>query len=149
MIGSIKILDAINDLLVQKYPNHTVYIDLCPEKFERPSFLLEVSTVDQRPVNRSTIQETVYLTITCFDTIDDYSRSDTVELLTVQQGVMDMFRGGYLKVENRAIGVKASSGGRDFDRAYIDLQFEYCEDRTEAVSNTPRINKVYVTIKEE
>lgn len=135
--------------MVEKYPGYTVYIDLCPKQFERPCFLIELVTADQKSVNRSTIQETDYYTITCFDTTDDYSHSDTVKLLTVQQGVLDIFRDGYISVDDRAVNVKASSGGRDFDKAFIDLQFEYFDDRSDATDDTPLINKVYTTIKEE
>lgn len=142
-------MDEVNRLLVQKYPDYTVYIDLCPKHFERPSFLIELVTVTQKPVNSKTIQEKVYFTITCFDTTDDYSHSDTVSLLAVQQGVLDIFRQGYIKVEDRSIEVKASSGGRNFDMAYIDLQFEYYEDRSQVKDDMPLMKNVYTTIKEE
>jgi len=100
-------------------------------------------------VNRRTIQETDYFTITCFDTTDDYSHSDTVQLLTLQNGVLDIFRNGYINVDDRSVKVRASSGGRNFDQAYIDLQFEYYDDRSDAIDDTPLINKVYTTVKEE
>ncbi len=32
------ILDAINRLLVEQWPTRTVYVDVCPVDFERPSF---------------------------------------------------------------------------------------------------------------
>lgn len=149
MLDSIKIMDAINGLLVEKYPNHTVYIDPCPKQFERPSFLIEIITVDQEAVNRRTIQETVYITITCFDETDDYKHSDTTNLLTVQQGVLDIFRSGYILVDGRAVKVKASSGGRDFDKAFVDVQVEYFEDRSDTADTTPLINEVIATMKEE
>lgn len=149
MIGSINILDEINRLLVQKYPEHTVYIDLCPKNFDRPCFLIELVNIQQRPINAKTIQETDYFTITCFDITDDYSHSDTINLLMIQQGVLEIFRKGYISVDDRAIDVIASSGGRNFDQAYIDLQFEYFDDRSDAIDNTPLINKVYTTVKEE
>ena len=142
-------MDAINLLLVGKYPEHTIYIDLCPKKFDRPSFLIELITVDQSPVNCKTIQETVYFTITCHDITDDYSNSDTTRLLALQQGVLDLFRDGYIPVEDRRIQVKASSGGRNFDRAYVDLQFEYYEVRSDAQDTTPMMKEIYTTVKEE
>lgn len=135
--------------MVEKYPGHTVYIDLCPKQFDRPCFLIELITIEQKSVNRRTIQETDYFTITCFDTTDDYSHSDTVQLLTIQQGVLDIFRNGYISVDDRAVNVKASSGGRNFDQAYIDLQVEYYEDRSDAAFDTPLIQEVYTTVKEE
>lgn len=124
-----KIIDEINRLLIDKYPSHTVYIDLCPVKFDRPAFLIELITIIQNSVNRRTVQETVYFTITCFDKTDDYAHSSTLDLIAVQQGIMGIFKKGYVRVDKRAIEVKASTGGRNFDRAYIDLQFEYFDSR--------------------
>ena len=35
-----EIMDGINAILVRLYPDRTVYIDVLPEQFERPSFFL-------------------------------------------------------------------------------------------------------------
>ena len=136
-------------MLVDIYPDHTVYIDLCPKDFKRPSFLIERIRTDQDSVNCKTVQETVFYTITCFDVTDDYSNSDTTSLLIIQQGVLDIFRLGYIKVDGRAVKIKASSGGRDFDQAYIDVQVEYFEDRSDAADTMPLIKEVITTMKEE
>jgi len=149
MINGMKIMDEINRLLVKKYPNHTVYLDLCPKNFDRPSFLIELVTINRRPINSRTIEETVYFTITCFDEVDKYSHSNTVNLLTVQQGVLDIFRQGYIKVDDRNVEVKASSGGRNFDEAYVDVQVEYFEDRSDIAETLPLMKEVITTIKEE
>lgn len=141
-------MDAINALLVEKYPNHTVYIDLCPKKFERPCFLIELSNVSQRSANCKTITVTVYFTITCFDVTDNYSHSNTTDLLLVQQDVLDLFRAGFIVVEDRALAVKASSGGRNFDQAYVDIQLEYFEDRSDSLDTSPLVTEVITTIKE-
>lgn len=100
-------------------------------------------------MNRKTVREIVFYTITCFDVTDDYSNSDTTSLLNIQQGVLDIFRPGYIKVDGRAVKIKASIGGRDFDQAYIDIQVEYSEERSDAADSTPLIKEVITTIKEE
>ena len=41
-----EILDAINLLLVSKWPDRTVYVDVCPVDFNRPSFWLTVEKYD-------------------------------------------------------------------------------------------------------
>lgn len=33
-----EIMDGINAILVRLYPDRTVYVDVLPEQFERPSF---------------------------------------------------------------------------------------------------------------
>ena len=136
-------------LLVQEYPEDTVYIDLCPKDFDRPSFWIEAirKTIDS--VNKRTVKVTEYFSITCFDETDNYYNSDTVNLLTRQQQVLDMFRSGYLSVDDRAIKVKASAGGRNLAEAYIDIQFEYYDERSADEDTTLKMKEVITTIKEE
>ena len=47
----------------------------------------------------------------------------------MQADVIDLFRAGYLKVADRAVKFSASEGGMDFDRAWVDLQCRYFEQR--------------------
>lgn len=138
---------AIEQLLTENYPDHTIYTDLPPEPLARPSFMIELVTADRTPVNCRTVQETVYLTITCFAVLDD--PGNTANLLLTQQSVLDLFRTGYLSVADRNISVQASPGGRDADQAYVDLQFEYFEDRSAGQDIPPLMQEVYTTIKEE
>ncbi|WP_313342518.1 DUF6838 family protein [Sedimentibacter sp.] len=145
ILNSIKIMDAINTLLVNKYPEYTVYIDLCPDDFDRPSFLIEQIRKNVDSVNKGTVKVTEYFSVTCFEDTGDY----TTNLLIRQQEVLDMFRSGYLNVEDRSIKAKANNGGKDFTEAYIDLQFEYYDDRSDDEDTTPKIKEVITTIKEE
>ena len=39
-----EILNAINDRLLERWPDRTVYVDVCPVDFDRPSFWLAVET---------------------------------------------------------------------------------------------------------
>jgi hypothetical protein len=149
ILSSVKILDAINKLLVKAYLDYTVYIDLCPKNFERPSFLIEMITAERNPVNRKTIHETDFFTITVFDVKDDYGNSSTTGLLNLQQGVLDIFKPGYICVDGRAVKVKASSGGRNFGEAYIDIQVEYFEDCSDTADTIPLMKEVITTVKEE
>lgn len=149
MLDSVKIMDAINRELVRQYPDYTVYLDLCPSNFERPSFLIEFITLSQDTANLSTVNQTAYYTVTCYDVVDDYDHSDTTRLLRLQHGVMNLFRSGALDVDGRHIKVSASTGGRDWDRSYVDLQFSYYDDRSDAEDDTPLMERVYTNIKKE
>ena len=43
--------------------------------------------------------------------------------------VLNIFRKGYVECNDRVVKVIASNGGFNDDEAYIDLQFEYYENR--------------------
>nr|WP_242659915.1 hypothetical protein [Desulfitobacterium hafniense] len=128
--------------MTENYPDHTIYVDLPPEPLAHPSFMIELVTANRSPVSCRTVQETVYFTITCFDITDDEPGNITNLLLT-QQGVLDLFRAGHLTIQDRKISVTASPGGHNADQAYVDLQFEYFEDRSDGQDITPLMKEVY------
>lgn len=148
MIKAKDILTAINVIIAEKYPGYPVYPQACPKDFVRPSFLLEYVRTSRRDANRNTLEKTVYFTITCFVQVDKHFRSDMDKLADLQEDIMQLFAGGYVSIGNRAIKVQSSTGGIDFDRAYIDLQFEYFDNRTDAEDNTPLVESVQTEIQE-
>ncbi len=148
MVKQTDIFTAINELLVVAHPDYTVYIQACPEKFTRPSFLLEMIKISRTDICRMSIEKTAYFTITCFTSIDEYYRSDPEELVNLQEDILQIFNRGYVTIGDRAIKVKSSGGGADTDRTYIDLQFEYVDNRTDEEDQTPLIATVTTKIKE-
>lgn len=131
MITKSKAADAVAALLHDAYPDEDIHLDLCPAKFVRPCMLLETPRVQRNPVNCNTVEDRIDLTITVFAASDDYHHSAAKELALRQEAVLELFRGGVLRVEDRAARCAASAGGMDFDRAWIDLTIVYWEKRRE------------------
>jgi len=129
MLTPNSIIDAVNDLLVEKYPKAPVYVNLRPKDFERPSFLVELVDMKRADVNYSTVSVAAKIAVTCFVDVDGRYNSDVVKLAEKQGGVMDMFANGYLAVGDRCISVEAAEGGIDFSDCYVDLQLAYFDDR--------------------
>ena len=142
MIIPSDIMTAINIVLVSANPKHIVYPQRCPKDFKRPSFLLEYVKTSRRDKNRTTVEKTIYFRITCFIKTDDYNRSDTDLLADIQENIVQLFSGGYVTVGDRSIKVMSSTGGFDADRAYVDLQFEFFDNRTNEVNTTPLMGMV-------
>lgn len=149
MLTKSKIREAVNALLVQKYPVYTVHINREPADFTRPAFLITVPRHKPRTANLAVLEETVYLTITCFAAVDGHGNSDTDELDALQEGVLGLFRFGYIPVKDRAVKVEASDGGQDLDRAWVDVTCVYHEMRDPNPPVLPLIQSVETTIKEE
>lgn len=148
MLTKSKIREAINALLVQKYPDYTVHINREPADFTRPAFLITVPRHTPRAANHATLQEKVYLTITCFAVVDGFGNSDTDTLDALQEGVLGLFRSGYIVVEDRAVKVEASDGGQDLDRAWVDVTCVYHEVRDPNPIQLPLIHSVETNVKE-
>lgn len=149
MIKTTDLYNSINLVLVELYPSTIVYTpERIPKDFERPSFLIEHIRSTREDVSRSTIQKTAYFTITAFETVDKYNRADVLKLIDIQDNILDRFGLGYVTVDDRAIKVKSSAGGTDTDAVYIDLQFEYFDDRYKQKTETEElIQSVITTIK--
>jgi hypothetical protein len=148
MIKTSDILIAINKLLVKAYPARAVYINLCPEKFKRPSFYIEYVKNNKQDINCKTIQVTGYYSVTCFIETDGYSNSDAEALMAVQDDVISLFNPGYITVGDRNIKCKSSAGGMEAGASYVDVQFEYNDDRTDAEDATPLMASVTINLQE-
>jgi hypothetical protein len=135
-------------MLADKFKEYPVHVKKCPKDFKRPSFYIEFIKVSPRDICRITVEKTTYLTVTCFTPLDDSGNADKEELADLQDSVMQLFSQGYVKVIDRAITVKASTGGMDDDRAYVDLQFEYFDNRTDEKEIAPIIASVETRIQE-
>jgi len=148
MVKQSDVLKGINKMIADAYQTHPVYVHKCPKDFARPSFLLEF--IRRSPIDKCklSVEKTFYFTITCFTELDKHSNADPEELADIQEDVIQLFTQGYVLAGDRAIEVKASTGGMDDDRAYIDLQFEFFDNRTEKEDTTPLITSVNTRIQE-
>ena len=151
MITEKDILTVINQLLVEKYPQVAVYVSRCPINFIRPSFFIEHVSTNSKDNNCKTVVQTVYFTITCFMETDSHYNVDAESLMERQTEVLSIFRNGYITIVDRAVKVQASSSGFADGEAYVELQFEYCDDRSDETEDTTLINTVTtkVNLKED
>ena len=147
MITEKDLLTAINQLLAEEYPQTAVYINLCPQNFIRPSFFLEHVTTSCRDKSCKTIELTVDYTITCFMETDSHYHVDAESLMERQTEVIALFRSGYIMVGDRAVKVKASSSGFNEGAAYVDLQLEFCDDRSDEAEDPTLISTVTTKVK--
>lgn len=149
MIKTTDLYNSINRVIVELYPSVIVYTpERIPKDFNRPSFLIEHIKNSRVDINRTTVQKTDYFTITAYENVDKYNRADVLKLINIQDTLLNEFGVGYVTVDDRAIKVKSSSGGTDTDAVYIDLQFEYFDDRYKQKTETEElIQSVITTIK--
>lgn len=143
MTDSLQIMDAVSGLAAEGIPElERIYIDLVPTDFLRPSLLIQPVTQTRESAAVNLVRVTEYFTLTVFDTTDDYSQSDTRNLLELQQKLLNLFRSGRIAVGDRNIAVTASTGGRDWDKAFVDLQAEYLDLRDETPDAAPKMESI-------
>jgi hypothetical protein len=128
MITNQKIIDEVNRLLVEIYPNYTVYINQVKDGFERPSFFIEFIIDNSSEINKNTTDESLFLQLTYFAKEDKFGLVDSIEQQEVLIKLKNLFKKGYITVEDRAIRVNASGITVDGEIG-LNLKFSYFEDR--------------------
>jgi len=137
------IVNAMQALLASEISElQRIYTDLTPKDFKRSSILIQAVRTEYGDVSQRLVSITEYLTLTIYDKTDDYTHTSAKDLSVLQGKILLLFRRGYLRVQDRALHVEASTGGRDWDRAYIDLQISFFDNRDETPDNTPMMEHV-------
>jgi len=127
------VIDEINRLIIEKYPTFTAYIDDVPKNFERPSVLIEFVSGNSKRANYKTVNQVFYFTITYFSNLNNYHDADNHDadnlgLNDVLCGILEIFRTGIIGAGDRSINIKATTGGRNDNEIYIDLQTDFYDD---------------------
>ena len=123
-----EILDAINLLLVERWPKRTVYVDVCPIDFERPSFWLAVEKHDLTDANRFLIRNDLQLRLTLFDELDDHYEASWYRLSQETDIVTDLLC-RVLEVGERHLKLQLKVLPRDPDRAYVQINTSWMDNR--------------------
>lgn len=122
------ILDSINLLLVEKWPKRTVYVDVCPIDFDRPSFWLAVEKHDLTDANRFLIKHDLQLRLTLYDKRDDHYDASWYRLSQETDAVTDLLS-RVLKVGERHLKLQLKVLPRDPDRAYVQINTSWMDNR--------------------
>ena len=129
------ILDAINKRLVEKWPTRTVYIDVCPVDFVRPSFWLTVEQYAQTDANRLLVRREVRLKLTIYDEKDEHYESSWKRLFQDAADATGLLTPP-LKVNARTVSLQIKALPRDPDAAYLQLTTSWLDNRPAADTGT-------------
>ena len=110
MIAENEILDAVNRLLVEHWPDRTVYCNTIPQEFTRESFALLESFYKVEDGGPDCVEITAGYTILGYLPPDKRGNVDRLGLGILLRDMQDLFRCGYLPVSDRALRVTECSG---------------------------------------
>ena len=144
------IVDAINARLVEKWPARTVYIDVCPVDFARPSFWLTVEKYEQSDANCFFVKREAQLKLTIFDEKDEYYEASWRRLFQDAEDAMALLTPP-LKAAGRTLSLQIKALPRDPDAAYLQLTTSWLDNRpgtkTGAEAPTAKTAQVRVEMK--
>lgn len=135
-MNSTEILDALNSRLLQKWPARTVYVDVCPVDFARPSFWLAITRDDSTPVNRFMTKRSVQVKLTIYDELDEHYEASWYRLAGEASDCLQLFSKA-LSVDGRQLLPTLKSLPRDPDRAYLLLDFSFMDSGCGDGSSAP------------
>ena len=143
MLSVQQIMEGVNAILVRLYPDRTVYVDVMPEQFERPSFFL-------RPAGRKITSRTAgvveveqMVTVECIDEVGDHYETETARLYGVTDTLTAAFlQRGALHCGDRHLTADRVDVSRSLDVADVTITVIYEDDRPAAPITQPLVTDV-------
>ena len=150
MIYPQDIMDALAELIRDKFPGEEVYMDRAPVDFKRPSTLVELGqcktdihmgtqAVELRPV----------VLITTFVVVDEYHNSHLRELNRRQMVLTGLLLPGYLRVQDRAPKVAGLEleGGWDYATAKATFSYTLSRADFETIPQAPVMEDLHTRME--
>lgn len=122
------IVDAINLVLVGKWKERTVYVDVCPVDFNRPSFWLATERDEVTDANRYLIRHNLRLRLTLFDELDEHCEASWHRLSKETDEVVELLSRG-LMVGDRHLKLTLTVLPWDPDQAYVQISASWMDAR--------------------
>lgn len=138
------VLDAVNARLVEKWPDRTVYIDVCPADFERPSFWLAVDQYSQTDANRFLVKRDLQIRLTIYDEKDEKYESSWKRLFQDASDATVLLTPP-IEAAGRTVALQIKALPRDPDAAYLQLTASWLDKRPAASEQpTPAADTTHV-----
>ena len=122
---------AVNRRLVEKWPTWLVYIDVCPEDFQRPSFWLHSLKASQAVQTPFLVRRTLTGQLTINDETDDHYEVHSERLMQLQAEVMDVLTPP-LQASDRFVTLSLELAPRDPGEGYLSFSAEWLDDNIAA-----------------
>lgn len=155
MLSPNKIMDAVEELIGERFPSETFYRNVTPVEFTRPSFLIAYGPQKMQDASADTLELEVAVVIDIFAQADKRNNSPVEELLRRMMAVQELFAveglrvGGAEDPERRVLHVKANTGACNFDYAEVTIVLNYLDDRPTEGKSWPLMGEVEVETKAE
>ena len=129
------VLAAVKEKLSEAFPGETVYENLAPVGFDRPSNMVELTGLKLDPLSLGggAVNLQYQLKVTTYCQVDEVHDSHLPTLDLRCMTILGAFAAGYVKAGDRAPKVTACAANTDglYDYAEVLLTFTLAMDRSE------------------
>lgn len=141
------IADQLERLVAEKFPGETVYRELAPQGFTRPSTLIvqEPWKADAGYGTNMIALHPVY-TLTTFVEVDEYYNSHLAVLHQRQMVLLGLFLPGCIRVGGRAPKIEQLelAGGYDYDTVTVTFALTLSRRDFEEIEQLPMMEQMHL-----
>lgn len=131
------ILDALEQLMKERFPDSEGHRNLVYKEFKRSAFLVEVGKQTMDTATRGTVDRTAQAKVSLFEPVDVRHNSQVEVLADKLTLVLELFSCPAIQVDDRYLDISNVSGDYFNDYAEVTFTLSWQDDReTEPVENT-------------
>lgn len=134
-----QILDAVAKVVEEVFQDETIYFDVAPVEFERPSSLVEMTGMTMEAESPFAVSRTMIVSVTRFCAVDDYHNSQTERLAQDLTVLQTAFAQGTLAVDDRYLDIGRVSGKYEGDFAVLQIPLSWLDDNDARLPELPVI----------
>ena len=136
------LINSINVMLVEKFPNAKVYVSKSDEEFIRPSFFIRYITSKQNDLNRNSYTNDITMKIIYFAPLDEFMNADLMAQNEIWDTMREIFSGGYIKVLDRAAKIKKLRGRSKNSEIHLKFKINFTQDKTFNIPESPKADTI-------
>lgn len=136
------LINSINVILVQKFPNTKVYLSQSEKEVTRPSFFIRYITSKQKDLNRNSYLDNITMKIIYFAPLDEFMNTDLVSQNEILDAMREIFSSGYIKVLDRAVKIKKLRGRSKNTEIHLKLKIDFIQDKIFNTSESPKAETI-------
>ena len=110
MLNLAEVFDAINRMLVNRFPDRTVYVNEEPQDFRRESFALFEDYTNMDDGGVDCVEFTLSYTIIGYLPKDRRGNVDRLGLIRLKNEVLNLFRSGRVETSDRSLLITEIKG---------------------------------------
>ncbi|MBE6089301.1 MAG: hypothetical protein E7206_14955 [Clostridium beijerinckii] len=133
-----ELINSINEMLVEKFPNTKIYTSKLEKEIVRPSFFIRYVTSRQAGLNRNSYMNIITMKIIYFGPLDELMNVDLIAQNEVWDTMREIFSDGYIKVLGRTAKIRKLRGRAKMSEIHLKLKIDLAQDRNFNAPQSPK-----------
>ena len=124
-----KILEAVEELVQERFPDSKAYRNQVPKNFKRSSFLVSMGEQTMDTCTHGTVERTAQVAVSLFEEVD-ITHNSQVEVLNDRVTLaLELFSCAAIQVEDRCLDISQVSGSNYNNYAQVTFTLSWQDDR--------------------